>query len=455
MPELPEVSQTFDANVAGYVSGMEEMILAADAFLAKNQEVIDSVNELHLALDALPDVKIINIIYRQTTEGNAPGPIQVNETLGDQSGLLNDVQAQTDEAAAAARRLTQEQTAAADAMDRYAESALNEARAEAAADADRTDSLNQVRDATQGLIDQAGEYDAALEAQMEAARQLDGQYNVLGQSALRMTDDQKNLMDATLNDMKASSDLGDQIDALATRLGIAGNVARDNAAIVKALEDEYRNAASSSAQWTDAQSASVDATLAAARASALADEANKVLDGDLEKAAVATRATGDAARYAGGWFGWLGTNVTLWGGLLGQTHLVGTVQGWHIALDGAAEAAIALVGATIALGAAAAGMAPSFLDIYNHLTAVRDIVEATGIQMKPFNDWFLQLQKSMAPGVVEIYGGALNAMGKTLGPLSTAAHEVEMNLEDMVAKFDIWIGHSDTFGKVILNGAGY
>ena len=95
MPDLPEVTQTFDANVAPYLAGIEEMISATDdlktaveelaaAIEAIPDKTIDiddesvktalaDVEALHAAIDALPDEKTIDIDVDQKGTEAAPG----------------------------------------------------------------------------------------------------------------------------------------------------------------------------------------------------------------------------------------------------------------------------------------------------------------------------------------------------------------------------------------------
>lgn len=451
MPELPRVSQDFDADTSGYVSGMQDMITAADAFLEKNREAIDSVNELHAALDALPDTKVINVIYRQTTEGNAPGApnTNFNETLDNQSGLLSDVQSSMDRTAQSARGLAEEVLDASDGMDEYAAAALNAARAEAQADAERTESMERVRDTTAELITQSGEYDSAMESQMAAASRLNDQYDTLGRSALRMSDEERELMESALASMSASDNLGDQIDSLALRMGVLGDVTNKNNAIIRELEKAFAND-DGLTHWNDATQTSVDATLAVARAAALADEATKVLNGDLEESGKAATSAGDGARSAYGWWSLLGREVTLWGGIFGENHITGQVQLWHILLDGLIETTIGLTEATIGLGIAFATEAPAALEIAQHLKSVWEVSTALHENIPPLTGNFQELARSLAPQVVEIYGGALDLFTHKTDALSTAAHQLATGFDDWIAKLDLWSDSQSHTGAIML-----
>ena len=53
--------------------------------------------------------------------------------------------------------------------------------------------------------------------------------------------------------------------------------------------------------------------------------------------------------------------------------LLPSIKGWHIALDGVLESAIALGSGLLALSAGIAAMVPPSIDIYNHLMAVQNV----------------------------------------------------------------------------------
>ena len=59
--ELPEVTQRFDADVSGYLAGIEEMIAATDQFRESVDAALVSVEALHAAIDDLPTEKTIHI----------------------------------------------------------------------------------------------------------------------------------------------------------------------------------------------------------------------------------------------------------------------------------------------------------------------------------------------------------------------------------------------------------
>ena len=68
MPELPKVSQDFEASVAPYVTAIEEAIAANQKFINSIQDAITKVGELEAAMAALHD-KEITVTVKYVTDG--------------------------------------------------------------------------------------------------------------------------------------------------------------------------------------------------------------------------------------------------------------------------------------------------------------------------------------------------------------------------------------------------
>lgn len=71
MPDLPPVSESFDADASGFLSALQEMIDRAEELASAIQEDIGKIAELRTAINSLPDTKVVNVIYKVTTEGAA------------------------------------------------------------------------------------------------------------------------------------------------------------------------------------------------------------------------------------------------------------------------------------------------------------------------------------------------------------------------------------------------
>jgi hypothetical protein len=184
------------------------------------------------------------------------------------------------------------------------------------------------------------------------------------------------------------------------------------------------------------------------------------LDGTITRTgALAAAQEGAAASSAhasgsyGGWMGMLTRSIPLFGGLLGSVEL------WHLALDGALEATISLTAASLALTAGLVAMEPAARDIYNHLAAVNDVSSALGVSIPPLAGHFSDLSKALAPQVVEAYGGALNLLSADAsssgGMFGKVAGEVTTGIDDIIAKVDLWMAAQKSAGGILQSGVGF
>jgi hypothetical protein len=172
-------------------------------------------------------------------------------------------------------------------------------------------------------------------------------------------------------------------------------------------------------------------------------------------AANAAKDTGNAAATAALGWGLLTHQFQLFGGAFGNTALIGHIAGWHIALDGLLEAAIALAPALIDLAGGLMAMAPAAQDIYNHLNSVHDVSVALGQTIPPLNGWFEQLQHDVAPNTVEAFGGALNLLKNQTSGLTPIIKQVVTGIDDWVARLDLY-GRSQGFANGVLkSGIGF
>jgi len=205
---------------------------------------------------------------------------------------------------------------------------------------------------------------------------------------------------------------------------------------------------------TAATLASIDATLALARSARLLADVERVVGDEGERGTgVFTRlmgvlaGVGMGAVFAGGAWGILGGTFR---GVLGNIGLL------HLAFDALLEGLILLVDMAIVVGIALAGMAPAAQDVANHLKAVFTVSEALHQTIPPLTGWFEKLQHQMAPGVVELYGAALNALNNgAFSQMAQTAMAVEHIFETWAAKIDIWLAANGNFGKILQNGTTY
>jgi hypothetical protein len=172
--------------------------------------------------------------------------------------------------------------------------------------------------------------------------------------------------------------------------------------------------------------------------------------------ALGAGALGGAAAGGGGGGGWMGllNDVQLWGGAFGSAYMIGRIAAWHLALDGVVEATIALVSASIALGAGLAVMAPAAQDVYNRLSAIKDVSGSLGQSIAPFTGQFQQIQQMAAGPTVGAYGGLLGLFGNP-GQYSGTIQQVVSGIDSVVAKLDIYRASQNNFNGVLQHGLGY
>jgi hypothetical protein len=233
-------------------------------------------------------------------------------------------------------------------------------------------------------------------------------------------------------------------------LGGAGDAAGMHAEAAAA--DDAARATEVLAAATDAEKVSA---VDAARSEYLLAMAERMRANTARDAAAAAADSGAAAATAARGWGILNRDVTLWGGALGSTALIGSVKLWHIALDGLFESAVALGEGLAALTVGIASMVPASQDIYNHLKAVQSVNSALGSSIPPLTGQFQDLARSMASQTVEAYGGALNLVNQNGTTLARVAHEVVTGLDDWIAKLDIWHHAQAGMGGMLQNGVGF
>lgn len=243
---------------------------------------------------------------------------------------------------------------------------------------------------------------------------------------------------------------------------------------VKALEAELRLLQSTASDMElQARTAAFDAAIAASEAkiAALRQQAADVqIGGDPAKIAAMTAqvlgleaatekltaSLGDAEGSTGRWAAALGLLTGRVGALnIGWTATIGGIAGWHIVLDAAIEATIIAIGVTAALGAAFAGVYPSIDELGYHTKAALDVMTAFNVDAGKLGGTLDSLQKSLAPQVIEAFGGALNLLNNQTGAIYRTAHEVVDMFDIWIAKLDLWANGQKTLSGFMQAGVGY
>ncbi len=166
----------------------------------------------------------------------------------------------------------------------------------------------------------------------------------------------------------------------------------------------------------------------------------------LQAAGKAASDAGQQAHSAGGWWGALTKEVTLFGGALGDIHMVGTIPLWHILLDAVLETTIAFTEAAVALTALGFAAAPAVEDIFHHIQSVDDVVKTLGIDIPPVTGHLHDLGRALAPQVVELYGGALNTLSSNGSVLAGIVTKITSGFDDWMARLDLFMdkqSHAD------------
>jgi hypothetical protein len=142
-----------------------------------------------------------------------------------------------------------------------------------------------------------------------------------------------------------------------------------------------------------------------------------------------------------------------WGNVLNRN--IGGIRLWHVAMDGAMEAAVALGTAVVSLSVGLAAMAPAAMDIYTHLQAIATVNQALGSSIPPLTGQFQDLANSLKGQTIEAYGGALNFLNQGAGGLARTAREVVTGIDDMIARLDLWRSSQQSTGKVLETGVQF
>ena len=182
------------------------------------------------------------------------------------------------------------------------------------------------------------------------------------------------------------------------------------------------------------------------------------LKGNTDTAAAGFGTFAQSLIQVGGWFGWLGTKVALFGGLL-------SIGLWHIMLDAIIETiamfALAAIGvlamaAAIGIFVGAATLAQDTLGrISDRLKAVYTAASATGQAIYPMSNAFDKLASVLRPEVWQLYGDALNLVGNHMGLIGPIAEKTGAFLDTLAAKIIVFVSNpavQNTFANLIKSG---
>lgn len=181
-----------------------------------------------------------------------------------------------------------------------------------------------------------------------------------------------------------------------------------------------------------------------------------------------------AATAAGGAFGFLQRNFTLFGGAFGTTAIIGTITGLVLVLHLVVETLLVLVPALAALvaGFAAVGIwgaiaADAAIRVYNQFQALNAVSSAFGQNLPPITNELHNLEAAARPQVFEALGAVLNEAGQQGNIFSTIVAKVGNYVDTYLIRVLDWfngpgkgyltdflrIGSQDlsVFGNILLN----
>ena len=357
MPELPKVSQDFEADATAYLAAIEEMI-------AKNEDLINSIRDVQAAIDGLhgKDIKI-----------------ELNED-------------------------------------------------------DVLEQVAYIRELLQGIPDHKNVMVAVEQA---------GGVKGGGPDPFAGMEASAARLDEELKSVKAdAAALDEQLAAF----GRGSEPLAYTAADVQKLNEALRQ--------TGADGAVAETALAAvgSRATESSGGLASVVAG-LTAARNGLRDLGTSAQAAGGWWGVWNNQIGLWAGLM--PGVLGHIRLWHVLLDGAVEATVALVGAAAALGAGLAAIYPTAEHIVDRLNAIHTVSSALGQSVPPLSGKFAQLQNALAPQVVEMYGGALNAVNSIIKGTNGPIANIVTMFDDWIAKIDLYMQAQGGMNGLLKSGQGF
>jgi hypothetical protein len=144
--------------------------------------------------------------------------------------------------------------------------------------------------------------------------------------------------------------------------------------------------------------------------------------------------TADGAQGA---FGFLGTELTLFGGVFDKMlpKLFTAVPAWHLLTDAVIETAAALIPATIAFGAFGIAAIPALNTIKTQMEAVHTETIALGTSIYPVTGNFTKLANAVRPEVYQLFGEALEIAGNSTGNFARLATGAGDALDRLGARF--------------------
>lgn len=468
MPELPEVTQEFDANTAPYVAAIEQAIAQTKKFVDEIMEAATAIELLKEQLDSIPREVTIAVHYVQTGDAPTGANAQFNSAGMSQAAAANDAMAASASHASSAMNQEAESMTLLDAITTLLKG--NEGQL--------TEEMLAAEAAGHAWNDYLDEAAPLEEEAQEALTNLLSEYNRFPNAVTAAEAAEREFAESLNAAYQEFGNVGEQAGALMSKMGLWSGLQKEYAAsmdeVVASME-----ALDAVMAKTGGVMDSADASMVKAGATMLAvAEAEKALDDDAaiahiqELGATSTAAgltiaafgknltsmaegideVGSSSSRGYGYLSLLNKELTLFAGFFGDTHMIGSIQLWHVALDVAFESVVALTEAAIALAPALLAMAPAADDIATHLKSIQTVNDALGSNIPPLTGKFQALAKAMAPQVLELYGGALNLINQNGTTMNSVVAQVVTGFDDWIAKLDLFMSTSKDSGAIMKDG---
>ena len=136
------------------------------------------------------------------------------------------------------------------------------------------------------------------------------------------------------------------------------------------------------------------------------------------------------------WFRWaaLTNRVTLFGGFLGASGILGSIAVWHILADAIIEVVAVLGPAALAFGAFAVAAADSARNVVANIRAISTVSAATHVFVNGLGASLNRLETAMAPHVYLIFGAALQVINNRMGLFSQLAQGAAGVMDNLAAR---------------------
>ncbi len=432
MPDLPTIEQDFKANVDPYIAEIQRAIDITNSLKDSVQDAIDKIIELQTVINDLEgkDVTVhVNVdmpseILRPiTTLAPEVGDIggvtsafdslkkDVAEATAAMTSDLNDFAERISQVTEGTAAATEAQKGLAEEAKNSADSLKSEAEGAKAASEGlwlKYGAAFKAKGAQQALKDQTDLNIESLMAEAEAANRLsDSLNNQLTESFITLSHTMANL-DNQLGDEAEARLINRMVDWDEANGTVAQSISRVEASLMNLHRIEQSDIPDVSS-WTALSAHVMNSNQAFIR-----------FRGTLDDVLAAFLNLGNAGGPLRG--------------LLAVQPVMDFIARWHGLGFAIGEIAAVLIPVTIAFGAFASAAYPAMTSIIDRMSAVYDVVHATGEIVPPVTDKFNQLAASLRPDVYSIFGGLLNVINSRMGTLSTIAQGAGHVLEQLAAR---------------------